>query len=238
MQVPGQIAERNQGGTGNSADLIFLRLADVEDEDMLASVDPLLQFFHRRVEISRRPSIPGRRMPCRRHAAELFVVDQLTHRWVRAAHGTLRIFAQPQLAEAHAQGVEEQEAPDERVSDPDDELDRLGGLNGPDDAGQHAQHAAFGAAGHEPRWRRLWIQAAIARAFRRAEHRRLTFETEDAAVRVGLAQDDARIVDQIARREVVRAVDDHVVRCQELQRIARRERRLVELDMHLGIERL
>ena len=94
---------------------------------------------------------------------------------------------------------------------PSDQLDRLGRLDHADDARQHAEHAAFGAARHEAGRRRLGIQAAIARAVLRREHRRLSFEPEDAAVRVRLAEQHARVVHEIARREIVGAVEDDVV---------------------------
>ena len=53
----------------------------------------------------------------RRHAAELFVVDQLADRRMRAAHRAVGVLAQLQLAEAHAQRVVNQEAADERFAD-------------------------------------------------------------------------------------------------------------------------
>src|SRR2546425_451830 len=103
---------------------------------------------------------------------------------------------------------------------PGDAIDLvLVGLPHVDDARQHAEHAAFGAARDESRRRRLGIQAAIARTVLGREYRRLAFETEDAAVGVRLAGQHARVVDQIACRKIVRAVDDHVVRLEQLERV-------------------
>ena len=50
----------------------------------------------------------------------------------------------------------------QRLADAEDQLHRLGRLNRADDAGQHAEHAALGAARHEAWRRRLGIQAAVA----------------------------------------------------------------------------
>ena len=152
----------------------------------------------------------------RMDAAELFVVDQLGDRRVRAAHRAVRILPELQLAEPHPQRVVDQEPADQRLADAGDQLDRLGRLDDADDARQHAEHAAFGAARHEPGRRRLRIQAAIARTVLGREHRRLPLEPEDAAVGVRLAEQHARVVGQIARREVVGAVEDDVVRLEQL----------------------
>src|SRR5262249_39811625 len=48
----------------------------------------------------------------------------------------------------------------------------------------------------------------------------------------------AGVVHQVARGEVVGAVDDDVVRLQDLQRVGRRQLRLVQLDAHAGVDRL
>ena len=71
--------------------------------------------------------------------------------------------------------------------------------------------------GTSPGRRRLRIQAAVARTVLRREHRRLSLEAEDAAVDVRLPEQHARVVDEIARREIVGAVDDDVVRLEELR---------------------
>ena len=92
--------------------------------------------------------------------------------------------------------------------------------------------------GTRPGRRRLRIQAAVARAVLRREHRRLPFEPEDAAVGVRLAEQHARVVGQIARREVVGAVEDDVVGLEQLQRVLRRQRRLVGLDLDVRIDRV
>ena len=69
----------------------------------------------------------------------------------------------------------------------------------------------------------------------RWEHRHLPFKAEDAAVDVGLAEEDAGIVDQIARREVVGAVDNQVIRREQAQCVGRGQRLVAEIDLHVGI---
>jgi hypothetical protein len=144
-----------------------------------------------------------------------------------AADGALRVALQLERAELHLQGIEEQEPADQRLAGADDELQRLGGLDGAHDAGQHAEHAAFGAARDEARRRRFRIEAAIARAVLRREDRDLAVEPEDAAVHVRPAGKDARVVDEIARREVVGTVHDHVVIAEDFERVRRVQHRLV-----------
>ncbi len=103
--------------------------------------------------------------------------------------------------------------------------------------GQHAEHAAFRAARDEPGRRRLRVEAPVARAFLRREHRRLALEPEDAAVHVRLAEDDARVVHEIPRRKVVGAVDDDVVGREELERVLGRQRRVVRGDVDVRVDR-
>ena len=85
---------------------------------------------------------------------------------------------------------------------------------------QHAEHAALGAARDHARRRRLGVEAAVARARRRAERRRedrgLAVEAVDRAPDVGDLQEVRRVVDHVAGREVVGAVDDQVVALEDL----------------------
>src|SRR5256885_5942025 len=138
---------------------------------------------------------------------------------MRAAYRAVRILAELELAELHALRIEDQEAPDQWFAGAEDQLHRLGGLDAADDSRQYAKHTALSAAWNEPGRRRLRIQAAVARTLLRREHRRLPFEAEDAAIRIRLSEQHARVVHQIPRREIVRAVDDDVVGREELHRI-------------------
>src|SRR5689334_20539034 len=128
-----------------------------------------------------------------------------------AAHRALGIAAQLQLAETHVEGVIQQQAADEWLPDAQNQFDRLRRLNQADDAGEYTEYAPLGAARHETWRRRFRVEAAIARTTRYAEHRRLSFEAEDAAVRVRLAEQNAGVVHQVASRKIVGAVDDDVV---------------------------
>src|SRR5690606_19851331 len=138
-------------------------------------------------------------------AAELLVIDERGHGWRITADRTLGIAAQLQLAEAHPQGVVDEKAADERLPGTEDELDGLGCLNDADDAWQHAEYPTLGATRHEAGRRWFRVEAAVAGAALRGEDGCLALEAEDAAVRVGLAEQHARVVDEVARREVVGA---------------------------------
>src|SRR5580704_18647034 len=107
------------------------------------------------------------------------VINQLRHRWMLAAHRAVRILPQFEFAEAHREGIKEKQAPDERLSLANDELQGFGGLNGSNNSGQNSQHAAFGARWHQSRGRRLGIQAAITRPVGITEDGYLSFEPED-----------------------------------------------------------
>ena len=170
-------------------------------------------------------------------AAELVVVDELFD-LVGAADGAVGILAELHGAEAHGEGVDEQEAADEGLADAEDELDDFGGLDDADEAGEDAEDAAFGAAGDEA-WR-WWfgIEAAVAGAFFGGEDGGLAFEAEDAAVGVGLAGEDAGVVDQVAGLEVVGAVGDDVVVLEDLERVGAGEHGVVLDDVGVFVEAL
>ena len=155
---------------------------------------------------------------------------------MRAADRAIGILAQLQLAESHGQRVEQQQPADERFAFADDELQRFRRLNRADDSRQHAEHAAFGARRHQARRRRLGIQAAIARAVGIAENVDLAFEAENRAVDIGLAEQHARVVHQIARGEIVRAVHDDVVVFQNVERVFAREVRFERINLNIGIQ--
>src|SRR5439155_5760562 len=94
--------------------------------------------------------------------AELLVIDETGHRWMRTAHRALGILLELQFAEPHPERIEDQESPDEWLAYSEDQLDGFGRLDDADDAGQDAEHTTLCAARYESRRRRLRIQAAIA----------------------------------------------------------------------------
>ena len=142
-------AERNERRPRDLPNLVLVGLAHVEQEEVFLRVDLPLELGHVRLGFVVR-SIHRHLRRCGRDAAELFVVNQRGHGRMRAAHRAIRIFLQLELAEFHPQRVVNQEPADERLADAHDQLDRFGRLNRADDAGQHAKHAALGAARHQP----------------------------------------------------------------------------------------
>src|SRR5205085_7849898 len=113
-----------------------------------------------------------------------------------------------------------------RIAFAEDELDYFRCLNYAKQAGQDAEHSAFSARRNQAWRRRLRIKAAIARAIFGGEDAGLAFKAEDRCIDVRLAAEHARVVHQIARREVVGAVGDDVEICEHLKRVLAGEARL------------
>src|SRR5262249_22932270 len=86
--------------------------------------------------------------------AELLVVDVLDRARVLAADRALRVAAQGDLVEGRVERVEEHQPAGERLADPQQVLEGLGGLQRAHDPRQHAEHAALGARRRELRRRR------------------------------------------------------------------------------------
>src|SRR5262249_1535703 len=166
-------------GGGDAAELELLGVAHVEDEQVLAPVEALLQVLDGDLALA----VAGRgRRLLAAQAAELLVVDQLRDRRPVAADRALRVAPDLELAERHLHRVVRRQPAEERLALAQDQLHRLGRLDAADQAGQDAEDAALGAARYFAGRRRLREEAAVARAVRRVEHRRLAVEAEDAAV--------------------------------------------------------
>src|SRR5438094_8998668 len=76
--------------------------------------------------------------------AESLVVDVRGDRRMVAARWALRIAAELDLAEARLERIEEEEASDERLADPEQQLDSLVSLERADDARQDPEDSRLG----------------------------------------------------------------------------------------------
>ena len=140
-----------------------------------------------------------------------------------AADRAGRVALERDLPELHAQGVVGEKTVGQQVTLGQQELDRLGGLDGAQDAGQHADHPGLGTGGDGVLGRRLGKDAAVAGRFPRPDGHGLAVELQDAAMGVGVAGQYAGVVDQELGGEVVGAVDDKVVVGDDVHRCWRRE---------------
>ena len=157
----GKLAQRNQRRSRDAADLKLIRLAHVEDEQPIAAIDARLQIVdgclrHR----CGRVRGPARR---RRTARNRSAPSPSGRRRRPGTSASRRSFSSRNLI---VEGVVQQEPADQRLTDAEDQLDRLGRLDRADHARQDAEHAAFRAARHLPRRRRLRVEAAVARTAR------------------------------------------------------------------------
>ena len=82
--------------------------------------------------------------------------------------GQVGVAADGDLVERAGQRVVEEQASDERLADPEHQLERLGALDRADHAREDAEHPALGAARRELGRRRLRKKAAVTRARRPA----------------------------------------------------------------------
>src|SRR5689334_21308643 len=117
----------------------------------------------RQLRRSRGCCLERRRATALRGAESLIIDVALDARRV-AAHRARRIAAQLELAELHLERVVGHDAPRQGVPFAEDDLDRLGGLQGADDAAQDAEHSGLLARWCEVRRRRLGVPAAVARS--------------------------------------------------------------------------
>src|SRR5258708_31632016 len=124
-----------------------MRLAYVDDLNVVATVESLFQFsrrdfFH---------SIFGCGWWLWRDSAKLLVIDQLFDGRIVAAHRAIGILAQLQLAKAHSPCVEQEQPVNHDAGRAENYLHRFTGLNGAQHYGKDAEHAPFRAAPHATR---------------------------------------------------------------------------------------
>src|SRR5882724_11529313 len=80
------------------------------------------------------------------------------------------------------------------------------------------------------------IEAAVARTIGHSENGGLPFESEDRAVDVGLSQEDAGIVDEIARGKIVGAIDDDVEVFEKFESVGASQLRFERLDLNVRVQ--
>src|SRR3954447_3892760 len=157
---------------------------------------------------------------------------------VPRADRALGVAADLELGGRRSQRVVHEQAADERVAGADDQLHDLGRLEQAHRARQHAEHAVRAARRGELVGRRLREQAAVARAVVRLEDAKLPLEAEDRGRHDRDLEAHRRVVEQVARGEVVDAVDDDVPALDDLHDVRGVEARLVLDDLHVGVQRL
>ena len=119
---------------------------------------------------------------------------------------------------------------------PQDQLQCLSSLEGADCARQDPQDASFRARRDHPGRGRLREKAAIAGAAACIENTYLAFEAIDRPVNVWLTGQNTYIVDQIARREIIGAVDQDIVILGNAHRIFRGKRLVESVYLNFRVE--
>ncbi len=121
-----------------------------------------------------------------------------------------RIAPQANLPPFHLQSVEQQQAPDERLSRAGKHFNRLGGLGGADHADNGSENPV--TATRIRFFPRLRIQAAITGTLfaARVENCNLAFEADRRAGNERRAGFDAQSVQSETGSEIIGAIDNHI----------------------------
>src|SRR3954452_18363000 len=118
-----QIIQGDQIAT-DVADLVLVRLAHIEHEQILFRVQTPLQIFHLYLGNS-----AAYGLLLSSNAAKLVVVYQLGNRGMRAADRAIWILTQFQFAELHSQSIHQQQAANEGLAHTKDQLDHFRSLH-------------------------------------------------------------------------------------------------------------
>ena len=140
---------------------------------------------------------------------------QAGNRRPAAAQGAVRVAADLEFVKTAGQRIVHEHPAGQRFAQAEDQLQHLGGLERADHPGDGAEDSDLLAARDQPGRRRLGEQAAVAGVIvpvlPRPEGRDLALEAQQGAGDQRFACEKAGVVEQIAGREIVRAVDDDVV---------------------------
>ena len=196
-----KFAQRDQTRALDARDLVFVRLAHVDERQRFLPIHFRLQLSHgnRRHALRR-----GEPIVLRWAGAKLFIIDRLENGRGITADRACRIAAQIELAEFHLQRVEVEKATGQGFACAEDQLQRLRRLDESDDSRQNAQHPGFRAA-RRGAWR-WWFRkkAAVTGSTQmRREHAGLSFEAENGAVDIWFARENADVVGKITRRKII-----------------------------------
>ena len=172
-----------------------------------------------------------------RHTTEVLVVHEFSDRRRLTAHGAARVLAHGEGVPALAERVVHHQPADQRIPDADDELHGLGRLDGSDGRAEDPEHPSLGAGWHQTRRRRLGEHAAVAGAVLGPPDAGLTVEAIDRPPDVGLAEQHARVVEQISGREVVGPVQDEVVVGNDRKGVGRVDPDVMPDDSHQWVDR-
>src|SRR6202050_793622 len=174
-------------------------------------------------------------------SAKRFVVDECGLSRMLAADRAFRIlfdFEDPYVVAARER-IEINHPADQRLARAEQKLDRLERFYRSDKAWQRAEHSRLRARRRHVGWCGLGIEASIAGdAFIGLGKCGVAREGEDGAIDQRLLREHARIVDQIASRKIVAAIDDDVVILDYVHHVFRREPDLVTIHLDRGIERV
>ena len=168
--------------------------------------------------------------------AEVVVLGDDDLAGVGPAGRAVRVAVHLEGPEALLERVVGQQPALQGVADAEQDLDRLDGLDRPDDAGQHPEHAGLGAARRQLGRRRLGDHAAVAGPLVGIEDGGLALEPEDRAVHHRDPLQQRGVVDQVPGREVVRAVDDHVVAVDDVEDVVGAQPHVVGHHVDVGID--
>src|SRR6266702_4745579 len=128
-----------------------------------------------------------------------------------AAVRTVGVAEETLFVELTGEGIVGHQATDQWLTNSEQQFDRFGGLQETDNAWKHTQDTGFGTTWCQCGRRWLRIETAITRSLVRLEDCQLAFKAEDAPMHNGLIGDNCHVVEQIARGEVVGAIQNHIV---------------------------
>src|SRR5262245_35589563 len=154
------------------------------------------------------------------------------------AQRAIRIAADTDLAKPHGERIVHQQTADQGFSLLHEEFNRLGRLYHSNNPGQNSQDTGLTSRRHHARRRRGGEQAAIAWASMGLKHTGLPFKLENAAMHHRLARKKSGIVDQIARWEVIAAVNDDVIVLKDSYDIIHCQTLVMEAHLYVRIERV
>ena len=115
-------------------------------------------------------------------------------------------------------------------------LDGKGGLHRPKHAGHGTQHANFVAGLDRAGWWRVGMKVPVRGACGRFKERQTAFKAMHGGVNPWRIEQRARVVDEVACRDQIGAVDDEVMTFEQRQGVAWVQARDVDMNVEFGVK--
>jgi hypothetical protein len=149
---------------------------------------------------------------------------------------TIGIFSEFHFPEFSVQGIEGKESVGEQLAFAKGKFNRLIGLQSAKDPGNHSDNSSLTAGWYGIGWWWFKKNTPVTGRLLWPYGKRLPGKTQDSAMGVGHAGENAGIVHQKFGRKVICPIDDKIISLDDIHDIYGGQHLMVQADFHIGVQ--